>query len=107
MVPPLPKHVLCTRGDVLQRAGNAARLAGDNVRHPLRNPAGASYLVGGSASGSAVAVAQRLVDFSLGSDVIGNVRLPAACCGLFALRPTLDKVRSCGAQVGHCKECTR
>lgn len=47
---------------------------------------------GGSSSGSASAVAAGLVDFALGTDTGGSVRVPAAFCGLFGFRPTHNAV---------------
>lgn len=47
---------------------------------------------GGSSSGSASAVSNRLVDFALGTDTGGSVRAPASHCGLYGIRPTHGRV---------------
>lgn len=56
------------------------------------NPAAPSRVPGGSSTGSASAVAEGLVDFALGTDTACSVRLPAAACGLFGIRPTHGRV---------------
>jgi amidase len=47
---------------------------------------------GGSSSGSAAAVSNRLCDFALGTDTGGSVRAPASHCGLFGIRPTHGRI---------------
>lgn len=52
------------------------------------NPKAPDRIPGGSSSGSAAAVAGELVDFALGTDTGGSVRIPSAYCGIYGMRPT-------------------
>ncbi|WP_430160449.1 amidase [Paenibacillus algorifonticola] len=52
------------------------------------NPLAPDRIPGGSSSGSAVAVAAGAVDFALGTDTGGSVRVPSAYCGVYGFRPT-------------------
>ena len=52
---------------------------------------------GGSSSGSAAAVAGGLVDFALGSDTGGSIRVPASYCGILGIRPSHGAVSLDGA----------
>ncbi|KAF5730307.1 putative amidase [Tripterygium wilfordii] len=60
------------------------------------NPAVPARIPGGSSSGAAVAVAASLVDFSLGIDTVGDVRVPAAFCGVIGFRPSYGAVSHVG-----------
>ena len=56
------------------------------------NPKYPDLICGGSSSGSAVAVAKNLCDFSIGTDTGGSIRMPAACCDIYGLKPTFGRV---------------
>lgn len=60
------------------------------------NPKYPSLIPGGSSSGSAAAVAAQLADFSIGTDTGGSIRMPAACCGVYGLKPTFERVSRVG-----------
>lgn len=72
-------------------------LGGENFHYGTpTNPGAPDRVPGGSSSGSASAVAAGLVDFALGTDTGGSVRVPASYCGIFGFRPTHGRVSNAG-----------
>ncbi|XP_071733657.1 outer envelope protein 64, mitochondrial-like [Rutidosis leptorrhynchoides] len=72
-------------------------ITGENYHYGTpTNPAMPSYIPGGSSSGSAVAVAAELVDFAIGTDTIGGIRIPASYCGILGFRPSHGAVSNIG-----------
>ena len=89
-------------GGVLIGKTNVATMLGDwQSDNPLFgrtcNPWDLSRTAGGSSGGAAAAVATGMTPFEVGTDMQDSIRLPAAFCGVYGLKPTEHRVSLAGA----------
>ena len=91
------ERLLGTGGAVPVGSTTASEFGGLNVSvtkiHGVtHNPWRYGRTVGGSSAGSAAAVSGGLVSLATGGDGGGSIRIPAACCGLFGLKPQRGRI---------------
>lgn len=68
----------------------------NNITGKCRNPNNTSLTPGGSLSGEGALAAMKGSVFGLGSDIGGSIRIPAAFCGVWGLRPSLKRISCLG-----------
>lgn len=61
-----------------------------------RNPWNINYMPGGSSGGGTASLASGLATIATGTDTFGSIRLPAAMCGVYGLKPTYGLVSTYG-----------
>jgi aspartyl-tRNA(Asn)/glutamyl-tRNA(Gln) amidotransferase subunit A len=70
--------------------------SGDSAFGAVRNPLDTTRSPGGSSGGSAVSVATGMALATVGTDTGGSIRIPAACCGIVGLKPSIGEVSTDG-----------
>ncbi len=89
-------------GAIVVATSNVALMLSDfgQTSNPLygttSNPWDLSRSPGGSSGGAAAAVAAGLTTLEVGSDLVGSIRIPAAMCGVYGLRPSSGTVDLAG-----------
>ncbi|XP_006297201.2 outer envelope protein 64, chloroplastic [Capsella rubella] len=75
----------------------AFSISGENKHYDSpTNPAAPARIPGGACSGAAVAVATKAVDFALGIDTVGGVRVPAGYCGVLGFKSSHGAISNTG-----------
>lgn len=104
--PPAAYHAVCVELLLMAGARCVGKTIADELTYSLDgenyfygtpvNPRAPDRIPGGSSSGSASAVACGLVDFALGTDCGGSIRVPASLCGVYGMRPSLHRLSEAG-----------
>jgi aspartyl-tRNA(Asn)/glutamyl-tRNA(Gln) amidotransferase subunit A len=94
------------QGMVLLGHTHTHEFAAGGTTDQVGNPFALNRVAGGSSGGSAAALAARMTPAALGSDTCGSLRIPSACCGISAIKPShgripLDGVVPLAASLDH------
>ncbi len=80
------------RNMVLLGHTHTHEFAAGGTTDQVGNPSALDRVAGGSSGGSAAALAARMTPSALGSDTCGSLRIPSACCGTSAIKPTHGRI---------------
>jgi aspartyl-tRNA(Asn)/glutamyl-tRNA(Gln) amidotransferase subunit A len=80
------------QGMVLLGHTHTHEFAAGGTTDQVGNPHALHLIAGGSSGGSAAALAARMTPAALGSDTCGSLRIPSACCGTCAIKPTHGRI---------------
>jgi aspartyl-tRNA(Asn)/glutamyl-tRNA(Gln) amidotransferase subunit A len=80
------------QGMVLLGHTHTHEFAAGGTTDQVGNPWSPDLTVGGSSGGSAAALAARMTPAALGSDTCGSLRIPSACCGTSAIKPSHGRI---------------
>ncbi len=83
---------LKAQGMVLLGHTHTHEFAAGGTTDQVGNPHALDLIAGGSSGGSAAALAARMTPVALGSDTCGSLRIPSACCGTSAIKPTHGRI---------------
>ncbi len=84
------------QGMVLLGHTHTHEFAAGGTTDQVGNPWALDRVAGGSSGGSAAALAARMTPAALGSDTCGSLRIPSACCGTSAVKPTHGRLPLAG-----------
>jgi aspartyl-tRNA(Asn)/glutamyl-tRNA(Gln) amidotransferase subunit A len=84
------------RGMVTVGHTHTHEFAAGGTTDQVGNPWALDRVAGGSSGGSAAALAARMVPAALGSDTCGSLRIPSACCGTSAIKPSHGRLPLAG-----------
>jgi aspartyl-tRNA(Asn)/glutamyl-tRNA(Gln) amidotransferase subunit A len=76
------------QGMVLLGHTHTHEFAAGGTTDQVGNPWALDRVVGGSSGGNAAALAARMAPAAIGTDTCGSLRIPSACCGTSAIKPT-------------------
>ncbi|HUO73191.1 MAG TPA: amidase [Solirubrobacteraceae bacterium] len=76
------------QGMVLLGHTHTHEFAAGGTTDQVGNPWALRRVVGGSSGGNGAALAARMVAAAVGTDTCGSLRIPSACCGTSAIKPT-------------------